>query len=424
MSRVADVISCTEVDLVCIIVLVCLAHKAYGVGFDRPIKNKLFERALWFAVAANAMEIVWDIHANGYITLGQGAGWLVNAAYFMFLELSAFSWFIYAEVVESKDILHDRRKFLLSSIPQWMLALLLVVSAFNGWIFSVDETGVYHRGPLFFVQLLCSYGYVLYTMVKSLQVVLLRKNTSGRREYLVIASFALPVLICGVLQYLLPNLSLAAAGIAVSYMLVYLNSLQLMVSLDPVTGISDRRQFLLSLHSRAESLRGNARLYFLFIDVDDFKDVNDRYGHDEGDHVLRLVAESLRTVCTEYGASYGRYGGDEFTAAYTTEDELSAERFCRRLEDTLERRLEESLADNVGLSIGVVEFRRGQESVRELIIRADREMYLTKERKNGRTYDRGKENADGYLTVCAYAMWRIGWSGCGADSQREICCGG
>lgn len=101
----------------------------------------------------------------------------------------------------------------------------------------------------------------------------------------------------------------------------------------------------------------HVRLNFLFIDADDFKGVNDRYGHDEGDHVLRLAVESLRTVCTEYGASYGRYGGDEFTAAYTTEDELSAERFCRRLEDTLERRLEESLADNVGLSIGVVEFR-------------------------------------------------------------------
>ena len=381
MSRAADIISCAEVDLVCIIILACLAQKAHGVGFDRPIKNKLFERALWFAVAANAMDILWDIHAYGYIALGKGIGWLVNAAYFMFLELSAFSWVIYAAVVESKDILHDRRKFLLISIPLWILALLLAASAWNGWIFSVDEAGVYHRGPLFFVQLLCSYGYVLYTMIKSLQVVLLRKNTSSRREYLVIASFALPVLTCGTLQYLMPGLSLATAGITVSYMLVYLNSLQLMVSLDPVTGISDRRQFLLALHARAESLRGSARLYFLFIDVDDFKGVNDQFGHDEGDRVLRLVADSLRMVCTEYGASYGRYGGDEFTAVYTTEDELSAERFCHQLEDTLASRLKESLADNVGLSIGVVEFRRGLESVQDLITRADREMYLSKERK-------------------------------------------
>lgn len=72
-------------------------------------------------------------------------------------------------------------------------------------------------GPLFFVQLLCSYGYVVYTMARSLQVVLLRKNTSSRREYIAIASFALPVLICGALQYLMPQLSLATAGIMISY---------------------------------------------------------------------------------------------------------------------------------------------------------------------------------------------------------------
>ncbi len=381
MGGIANIISCMEVDLVCIVALACLARKAAGVGFDRPIKNQLFERALWFAVGANVMEIVWDLHASGYITLGQGMGWLVNVVYFMFLELSAFSWFIYAEVVEDKDILHNRRRFLLSSVPQWILAALLVLSYYNGWIFSVDEAGVYHRGPLFFMQLLCAYGYVVYTLFKSLQVVLLRKNSASRREYMVIASFALPVLVCGVLQVLMPQLSLATAGVAISYMLVYLNSLQLMVSLDPVTGISDRRQFLLSLHSRAEGLRGNERLYFMFIDADNFKGVNDRFGHDEGDRVLRIVADSLREVCTGYGAAFGRYGGDEFTVAYTTEDELSAERFCRRLEDTLARRLEDGSADNVGLSIGVVEFRRGRESVQDLITRADREMYLAKERK-------------------------------------------
>lgn len=74
MSKAAAMISCVEVDFVCIIAMACLAHKAVGVGFDRPIKNKLFERALWFAVAACVMEVIWDIHAGGYITLGQGVG--------------------------------------------------------------------------------------------------------------------------------------------------------------------------------------------------------------------------------------------------------------------------------------------------------------------------------------------------------------
>ena len=382
MGKLTEALLCVEVDVICIAVLAVVAMKASAVGFDKPIKNKLFERALWFAVAANVMDMIWSLHVDGYLWLGGGLSWLVNAAYFALLEMSAFSWFVYACVVESWDILHNRRRFLLCAIPQWVLLALLIVSAFNGCVFSVDAAGAYHRGPLFFLQPLLSYGYVVYTMIKSIQVVLTRKNSATRREYLVIASFGVPMLLCGVVQFLLPQLPAAAAGVALSYLLVYLNSLQLMVSLDPVTGISDRRQLLLSLHSRADSLRPKERLFFLFIDVDNFKSINDVYGHNEGDRVLRIVAEALREVCAEHNASFGRYGGDEFTVAYVVGEGEDTRAVCRDLQYTLDERLSVgSLLSSVGLSIGQVEFRRGEESIQDLITRADREMYLEKERK-------------------------------------------
>lgn len=382
MGKLAEVLLCMEVDMLCVAVLVIVAAKASSVGFDKPIKNKLFERALWFAVAANGLDMVWNLHVGGHVWLGGGLAWLVNAGYFACLEMSAFSWLLYACVTENYDILHKRRMFLLAAIPQWVLFALLIVSAFNGCIFSVDAAGAYHRGPLFFLQPVLSYGYVAYTVVKSIQVVLTRENSATRREYRVIASFALPLLVCGVLQLLLPQLPTAAAGVALSYLLVYLNSLQLMVSLDPVTGISDRRQFLLALHSRADSLRPKERLLCLFIDVDDFKCINDEYGHDEGDRVLRIVADTLREVCAEYNASFGRYGGDEFTVAYVVGEGQDAQAVCRDLQAALERRLAAgSLIGSVGLSIGQVEFQRDKESIQDLITRADREMYLEKERK-------------------------------------------
>lgn len=91
------------------------------------------------------------------------------------------------------------------------------------------------------------------------------------------------------------------------------------------------------------------------------------YGHDEGDRVLHVIADSLREVCTAYSASFGRYGGDEFTVAYTTENTKSVECFCSKLEDTLQKRLAEScITDNVGLSIGAVEFLRGEETIEAL----------------------------------------------------------
>lgn len=396
MERTAELLACVQMDLVCIIALVCLAWRACGARIDRTPRSRLFGRALFFAIGANGLLMLWDLHAGGYLPLGQGLAWLVNAGYFLLLELSAFSWFLYAEAVEKKDVGCGRGRLLLLGAPVWLLAALLAVSAFTGWIFSVDGAGVYHRGPLFFLQPLCSYGYVIYTMVKSLQVVLLRKSRASQREYLIIASFAVPVLICGALQYFMPRLSLASAGISISFMLVYLNSLQLMVSQDPLTGISDRRQLLLSLHARADGLREGERLFFCFFDVDDFKVINDRFGHAAGDRVLKLIAGVLRTVCCENNAACGRYGGDEFTVVYTARDELSAERFCSGLQETLTQRLEENDMAGVDLSCGMVELRQGRESVQELITRADRAMYLAKERKKAARYARAgwQEQAD------------------------------
>lgn len=382
MNNITVILSCVEADLACIIVLVILAVKASSVGFDRPIKNKLFEWALWFAVGANAADMVWSLHEFGVFNLGRIGGWLDNVIYFMCLELTAFVWFIYAETVECRDILHDRRRFLLCGIPVWVLAALLVLSAFNGWIFYVDASGVYHRGPLFPLQVVLSYGYAVYTLVKSLQVVLLRKNAASRREYIVIASFAMPLLLCGLVQYFLPQVQLAAIGVAISYMLVYLNSLQLMATLDPVTGIIDRRQFLLALHAKADALRPGEKLYFLFLDVDNFKAVNDTFGHDEGDHVLHIIADVLREVCMACSASFGRYGGDEFAVAYVTKEPDGAYRLREQLEHTLKQRLrQENAPEDVRLSIGIVEWTQEGESIQDLITRADREMYLEKERK-------------------------------------------
>lgn len=130
--------------------------------------------------------------------------------------------------------------------------------------------------------------------------------------------------------------------------------------------------------ARPGGWRPQERLLFLFIDVDDFKGINDVYGHDEGDRVLRIVAET----CAEYNASFGRYGGDEFTVAYVVGEGKSEKAICHDLREVLNQRLASGrLMGRVGLNIGQVEFRRDEESIQDLITRVDREMYLEKERK-------------------------------------------
>ncbi len=100
---------------------------------------------------------------------------------------------------------------------------------------------------------------------------------------------------------------------------------------DELTGLCNRRHFndLMEHEFRTGNLEG-----VVIIDVDDFKDFNDNYGHDVGDAVLREVAARLRRTAGEHDGEVARLGGDEFAALIRAGGEAT-ERFCRDVVDAL-----------------------------------------------------------------------------------------
>ena len=66
------------------------------------------------------------------------------------------------------------------------------------------------------------------------------------------------------------------------------------------------------LNNRIKHLKKDKVLYFLFMDIDSFKETNDLYGHRDGDKVLQVVADALRSACLAEDGFCARYGGDEF----------------------------------------------------------------------------------------------------------------
>lgn len=81
---------------------------------------------------------------------------------------------------------------------------------------------------------------------------------------------------------------------------------------DPLTGLFNRRAFWAGLQERLDALQGTDTVALAVIDADDFKAINDRFGHTVGDAVLGHIAERLRTTVRDHGDVY-RIGGEEFT---------------------------------------------------------------------------------------------------------------
>ena len=146
---------------------------------------------------------------------------------------------------------------------------------------------------------------------------------------------------------------------------------------DPLTGLHNRRSFIaateqeMRLHSRT-----GPSLYCVFIDLDDMKGINDRFGHEAGDEALRHTAELLRSSFRSSDL-LARLGGDEFCVLIVEGDpERAVDRLRESLRETPPR---EGVPYSLRLSIGLARFDPStHRSVEELIAAADRKMYEDK----------------------------------------------
>jgi diguanylate cyclase (GGDEF)-like protein len=153
-----------------------------------------------------------------------------------------------------------------------------------------------------------------------------------------------------------------------------------LATIDPLTGLMNRRKFIEVINlSLEESNRYRYFLSVMLIDLDHFKAINDNYGHDVGDDVLKQFAEILRHAARVTDA-IARWGGEEFIVMLPFTQEQEAVRFGARLQQIL---LTTPVVDDIYItvSMGVSQHRR-YESITDVIKRADIALYHAKE--NGR----------------------------------------
>ena len=139
--------------------------------------------------------------------------------------------------------------------------------------------------------------------------------------------------------------------------------------------LADRLQ-----QAMAHCVRRNKSLAVAFLDLDGFKDINDRYGHAAGDEFLVAIAKRLRSALRD-GDTLARIGGDEFVAVMT---DLTAEQDCeplllRLLQVAAEPLLVNGQSLQVSASIGVTIYPQDGSSSEQLIRHADQAMYLAKQ---------------------------------------------
>lgn len=170
----------------------------------------------------------------------------------------------------------------------------------------------------------------------------------------------------------------------VSDQIAYQQQLLEMAYRDPLTGLGNRKAFDEQLGQallRAGS--GGSELALLYLDLDRFKEVNDRFGHDVGDALLKAVAERVRSTLRQPDKAY-RLGGDEFAVLLEDSQENNPQRLAERLLAALIQplALNGERIDFVTPSIGIALYPRHAGDAEGLVRAADSAMYQAKRQRN------------------------------------------
>jgi two-component system cell cycle response regulator len=153
-----------------------------------------------------------------------------------------------------------------------------------------------------------------------------------------------------------------------------------LAGVDELTKLPNRRQFLKSLETEfARVQRYDRPLSVLMIDADDFKLINDRYGHFGGDEVLQALAVRFRGIVRQIDL-LGRLGGEEFSVALMETDMPAALETAERLRREIAAEPFQVAAGKiqVTVSVGVATRRARDDNAAQLLSLADKAMYLAK----------------------------------------------
>ena len=158
--------------------------------------------------------------------------------------------------------------------------------------------------------------------------------------------------------------------------------LQRLAYYDFLTGLPNRRSFMDNMQKQLSAAKRNGDLLLMgVIDLDNFKAINDQFGHEVGDNIIKLAAQSIIAAFRQEDC-FGRLGGEEFSFSLKIEQASDAEQICQRLLDSIaaqKHQISEHDSVSVTASIGITILKPNQNTtVSDLYSQADQALYAAK----------------------------------------------
>ena len=249
--------------------------------------------------------------------------------------------------------------------------VLLVINIFYPLVFSVSD-GRYQRGFAYIIFLLFAAFYIL----DSLYLYVKRVKKNGSLKLFPVHIFLIPVILGVVIQTFFVEIAITWTSIAISVAGIMTALKNEIIFTDCLTGLYNR-EYLKFLHKRACNKK-DCWVSGIMIDLNGFKQINDNYGHAEGDLALCIVADLLLKSFSEYGV-VTRYAGDEFVIMLNTTDDQLIQKIIKSAKKNFVTENEKNdKLYQLSASMGYAITNLSNETIDDFMNRIDEQMYQDK----------------------------------------------
>lgn len=215
--------------------------------------------------------------------------------------------------------------------------IMVILTQYFGWYYYIDSSNIYHRGPFYLVSPISTIVLLIVAFV----LIIVNRKKIEKRYYFALLFFPVPPLICLILQLKFYGISLILNGVVISILIVFLNIQNHNIYTDYLTGVSNRKKLQMYIEYKIKTSTQEKTFSAIMIDLNDFKYINDTYGHEMGDKALQITVELLSSCIRSKDIRskdfIARYGGDEFWIVLDTSNIIDLEDIVARMISSFEK---------------------------------------------------------------------------------------
>jgi len=334
------------------ICIYCMLQLGYLILLEKKRRNVRFGQERYFLRILTVL--VLSFAADIASSLNQGPSWFfpfaAAAVYAEIILNTLLMPIFFAYVCEQIDDLNPRVRKTVALLV-WVLTVVCVMmilsTAITGQVFYFDSDHTYHRGPLFLVMM-----FVLFMMIVLVEGFIISQKSKIESNYFrSLALFLVPPLIGWALQSFIFGVPFSLLGMAFGANMVFINIQNRNIDKDYLTGAFNRQTLDYYVQNKISSSTNQNSFAAIMLDIDNFKEINDLYGHYQGDVVIvdsvRLLRKSV-----ERSDFIARYGGDEFLIILDSDDNRVVERTLEKIATNLKVYNQGKNQFQLGFSIG------------------------------------------------------------------------